>query len=131
MGVAPVFTDPKPNAATESARGAEHPAWSDDDVLRELMDMLGNDEIDHAELYSREPRKPVLGELPYKALTNNDNGGPGRHRFRQEINALAAGSPARVLHILSYGLANPRTTKLATSSRYRRRGCGSQGSPGE
>ena len=28
------------------------------------------------------------------------------HRFRQEINMLADGSPARFLRILSYGLAN-------------------------
>ncbi len=70
---------------------------------RQLMDVLGHDDIDHAELYSREAsqvrlavqgmdrvvrlvtRKPMLGEPigeprgepPYKALINNDNGGPG------------------------------------------------------
>ncbi|RWG87391.1 MAG: hypothetical protein EOQ69_04145 [Mesorhizobium sp.] len=75
---------------------------------RQLMDVLGHDDIDHAELYSREAsqvrlavqgmdrvvrlvtRKPMLGEpigeprgeLPYKALINNDNGGPGgRSKF--------------------------------------------------
>lgn len=75
---------------------------------RQLMDVLGHDDIDHAELYSREAsqvrlavqgmdrvvrlvtRKPMLGEPigeprgepPYKALINNDNGGPGgRHQI--------------------------------------------------
>jgi len=33
------------------------------------------------------------------------------HRFRQEINTLASGSPSRFLRILSYGLANHRTNK--------------------
>ena len=63
------------------------------------MDVLGHDDIDHAELYSREAsqvrlavqgmdrvvrlvtRKPLLGEPrgepPHKPLINNDNGGPG------------------------------------------------------
>jgi len=36
------------------------------------------------------------------------------HRFIQEINMLAAGSPTRFLRILSYGLAN-LTTKNATN----------------
>ncbi len=66
---------------------------------RQLMDVLGHDDIDHAEIYSREAsqvrlavqgmdrvvrlvtRKPMLGEPIdeplYKALINNDNGGPG------------------------------------------------------
>jgi hypothetical protein len=66
---------------------------------RQLMDVLGHDDIDHAELYSREAsqvrlavqgmdrvvrlvtRKPLLceprGEPPHKTLINNDNGGPG------------------------------------------------------
>ncbi|TIV53940.1 MAG: integrase, partial [Mesorhizobium sp.] len=70
---------------------------------RQMMDVLGHDDIDHAELYSREAsqvrlavqgmdrvvrlvtRKPMLGEPigeprgepPYKSLINNDNGGPG------------------------------------------------------
>lgn len=35
--------------------------------------------------------------------------GPEGHRFLQEINALADGSPSRFLRILSYGLANLRT----------------------
>ena len=104
---------------------------------RQLMDVLGHDDIDHAKLYSREAsqvrlavqgvdrvvrlvtRKPMLGgpigeprsEPPYKSLINNNNGGPEGHRFLQEINTLAAGSPTRFLRILSYGLANPRTRK--------------------
>jgi hypothetical protein len=67
------------------------------------MDVLGHDDIDHAELYSREAsqvrlavqgmdrvvrlvtRKPLVGEPtgeprgepPRKTLINNDNGGPG------------------------------------------------------
>ena len=32
------------------------------------------------------------------------------HRFLQEINTLAAGSPTRFLRILSYGQANLMTT---------------------
>ena len=74
---------------------------------RQLMDVLGHDDIDHAELYSREAsqvrlavqgmdrvvrlvtRKPMLGEPigeprgepPYKSLINNDNGGPGGSSF--------------------------------------------------
>lgn len=73
---------------------------------RQLMDVLGHDDIDHAELYSREAsqvrlavqgmdrvvrlvtRKPLLGEPlgepggepPSKQLENNDNGGPGGTR---------------------------------------------------
>lgn len=73
---------------------------------RQLMDVLGHDDIDHAELYSREAsqvrlavqgmdrvvrlvtRKPLLGEPvgePHgepvnKPLINNDNGGPGGTR---------------------------------------------------
>ena len=96
---------------------------------RQLMDVLGHDDIDHAELYSREAsqvrlavqgvdrvvrlvtRKPMLGEPrsepPYKSLINNNNGGPEGHRFLQEINTLAAGSPTRFPRIVSYGLANP------------------------
>jgi hypothetical protein len=67
------------------------------------MDVLDHDDIDHAELYSREAsqlrlavqgmdrvvrlvtRKPLLGEPvgeprgepPHNLLINNDNGGPG------------------------------------------------------
>ncbi|NGO54300.1 tyrosine-type recombinase/integrase [Allomesorhizobium camelthorni] len=66
---------------------------------RQLMDVLGHDDIDHAELYSREAsqvrlavqgmdrvvrlvaRRPLLGEPvgepSNKPLINNDNGGPG------------------------------------------------------
>jgi hypothetical protein len=66
------------------------------------MDVLGDDDIDHAEPYSREAsqvrlavqgmdrvvrlvtRKPMLGEPrgepPYKTLINNDDGGPGGTR---------------------------------------------------
>lgn len=70
------------------------------------MNVLGHDDVEHAELYSREAsqvqlavqgmdrflrlatRKPMLGEpvgetrgeSPYKALINNDNGGPGGTR---------------------------------------------------
>ncbi|WP_246677201.1 tyrosine-type recombinase/integrase [Mesorhizobium sp. B3-1-8] len=73
---------------------------------RQLMDVLGHDDIDHAELYSREAsqirlavqgmdrvvrlvtRKPMLGEpfgepvgeLARKPLINNDNGGAGSHQ---------------------------------------------------
>ena len=73
---------------------------------RQMMDVLGHDDIDHAELYSREAsqvrlavqgmdrvvrlvtRKPLLGEPvgePHgepvnKPLINNDNGGPGGTR---------------------------------------------------
>lgn len=68
----------------------------------QLMDVLGHDDIDHAELYSREAsqvrlaaqginrvlrlvtRKPLLdepfGEPPLKVLIDNDNGGPGGTR---------------------------------------------------
>ena len=73
---------------------------------RQLMDVLGHDDIDHAKLYSREAsqvrlavqgvdrvvrlvtRKPMLGgprgEPSYKALINNDNGGPGGSSFSME-----------------------------------------------
>lgn len=70
------------------------------------MNVLGHDNVEHAELYSGEAsqvrlavqgmdrvvrlatRKPMLGEPvgetrgepPYKALINNDNGGPGGTR---------------------------------------------------
>lgn len=69
---------------------------------RQLMDVLGHDDIDHAELYSREAsqvrlavqgmdrvvrlvtRRPLLGEPvgepPRKPLINKDNGGPGGTR---------------------------------------------------
>jgi hypothetical protein len=73
---------------------------------RQLMDVLGHDDIDHAELYSREAsqvrlavqgmdrvvrlvtRTPLLGEPvgeprgepPRKALINKNNGGPGGTR---------------------------------------------------
>jgi hypothetical protein len=40
------------------------------------------------------------------------------HRFLQEINTLADGSPSRFLRILSYGLANLRTMN-ATNYRLR------------
>lgn len=70
------------------------------------MDVLGHDDIDHAELYLREAsqarlavqgmdrvvrlltRKPLLGEPsgepPLKALIDNDNGGPGGRISAQE-----------------------------------------------
>lgn len=39
--------------------------------------------------------------------------GPEGHRFRQEINTLAAGSPTRFLRIRSYGPANLRTPRTS------------------
>lgn len=50
-------------------------------------------------------------EPPYKALIKTIMVGPEGHRFRQEINTLAAGSPTRFLRILSYGLANLKIKK--------------------
>ena len=101
--------------------------------IRQMMDILGHDDIDHAELYSRDAsqvrlavqgmdrvvwlvtRKPLLGEPrgepPYKALINNDNGRSEGHRFLREINTLADGSPIHSLRIPSYGQANLRTKR--------------------
>jgi hypothetical protein len=74
-----------------------------------MMDVLGHDDIDHAELYSREAsqvrlavqgmdrvvrlvtRKPLLGggEPVNKPLINNDNGGPGGSAFSKQNQSVS------------------------------------------
>lgn len=98
---------------------------------RQLMDVLGHDDIDHAELYSREAsqvrlavqgmdrvvrlvtRKPMLGEPfgepvgepPRKPLINNDYGGPGgRPQIIDFINFFV-GTNREFSRIVPYGSA--------------------------
>lgn len=105
---------------------------------RQLMDVLGHDDIDHAELYSREAsqvrlavqgmdrvvrlvtRKPMLGEHrgepPYKALINNDNGGPGgtrtptKNRRQGSLGSLIRARQISAAHVCSFEIRSPSQT---------------------
>ncbi|WP_376774846.1 hypothetical protein [Mesorhizobium silamurunense] len=102
------------------------------------MDVLRHDDIDHAELYSREAsqvrlavqgtdrvvrlvtRKPLLGEPigeprgepPYKALINNDNGGLGGCARVVDFIDYFVGFNQKSSRIISYGSATCRAVEF-------------------
>jgi hypothetical protein len=110
---------------------------------RQLMDVLGHDDIDHAELYSREAsqvrlavqgmdrvvrlvtRKPLLGEPvgeprgepPHKALINNDNGGPGGRIQTIDFIVFFVGLNQISSRIIPYGSAACHGPKSPATSR--------------